>query len=221
MVDPKVAVILLNWNNKGDTLECIESLKRVTYPNFEVLVVDNGSSDDSVSSIRAAYPDVTLIENKANLGFTGGNNVGIRQALANGADYVLLLNNDTVVDPAFLDKLVQVMESDPSIGIAGPKMYYYSEPRRIWCTGGKVNHWRGEAWNLGNDEIDVGNFDKLTDVDFMNGCALIVTRKVLEDIGMLHEPMFCYFEENDFCARAKKHGYRIVYVPASKIWHWV
>ena len=122
----KVTIILLNWNGKEDTIECLESLKHITYPNYEILLVDNGSTDGSVECFRERYPGMEIIENGENLGFAEGNNVGIRRAMDEGADYVLLLNNDTVVDPEFLGELVKVGESDPKIGIVGPKICYYN-----------------------------------------------------------------------------------------------
>jgi GT2 family glycosyltransferase len=135
---PRVDIIVLNWNGLRDTLHCLQSLKRADYPAFRVLVVDNGSSDASSTSIRQRFPEVTLIENSENLGFTGGNNIGMRQALEEEADYVLLLNNDTEVAPDAVRLLVETAESDPRIGIAGPIIYYYDRPKMIWeaCLAG-------------------------------------------------------------------------------------
>lgn len=218
---PRVAIILLNWNNKEDTLDCIRSLKCIGYPNFEIIVADNGSTDDSVKVIKGSYPEITLIENRKNLGFAAGNNAGIRPALLNNADYILLLNNDTVVDPKFLDELIRVAESDPKIGVVGPKIYYYSEPGRIWFAGGRVNYWLGETGHVGNLEPDEGQYDKVSDTDFITGCALLIKRKVLDEVGLLNETMGFYFEDNDLCARIKRRGYRVVYVPTSLVWHKV
>lgn len=216
---PRAAIIVLNWNNKRDTVECIKSLGKIDYPNFEVILVDNGSSDDSVKTIKETFPNITLIENGKNLGFAGGNNTGIRSALQGDFDYFLLLNNDTVVDPSFLTELIKVAEIDPGIGILGPKIFYYDEPKRIWFAGGIINYWSGHLYHKGYQEIDEGKYDVVQDVDSITGCALLVKRKVLEDIGLLYEDMFLYFEDTDLCARAYKKGYRLVYVPASLIWH--
>ncbi len=218
---PRVAIILVNWNNKADTLDCLRSLGSVTYPACEAIVIDNGSTDGSAAAIREAYPGIVMIEAGKNLGFTGGNNIGMRKALEAGADYVLLLNNDTVVDPSFLDALVEVAESDPIIGVVGPKIYYFREPKKIWFLGGRINYWSGEAGAIGKNEADDGKYDKPEDTDLINGCAMLVKREVLEAVGLLYEPMFCYLEENDFCARVKKHGYRLMYVPGAVIWHKV
>ena len=218
---PKVDIIVINWNNKADTIACLDSLKSLNYPDFKIIVIDNGSTDDSVIGIKKAYPSITLIENRKNLGFSGGNNVGIRLALNDGADYVLLINNDTVVDSGFLGELIRVVESDPSIGIVGPKIYYYDDPKRIWFAGGAINYWWGHLYHVGYMEEDVGKYDVIRDVDSITGCAMLIKRKVLEEIGLLCEDMFLYFEDTDFCVRAYKKGYRLVYVPTSVIWHKV
>jgi len=218
---PKVAIIVLNWNNRVDTLECLQSLQSIDYIDHEVIVVDNGSTDDSVSEIKRQYPGLTLLETKKNLGFAGGNNEGIRLALQKAVDYVLLLNNDTVVDPKFLDRLVEAMESSPEIGIAGPKIYYFKEPNRIWFAGGKINYRSGNTSHVGELELDKGQYDEIRDTDFMTGCAMLIKRKVLDDIGLLDDRMFLYYEDSDFCARAHRRGYRIQVVPSSFIWHKV
>src|SRR3989304_8553833 len=129
---PPVYVIVLSWNGKNDTLECLASLQQLTYPNARVVVVDNASSDGTCDAIRSAFPNIELIVNNSNLRFAGGNNVGIRRSLERGAKYVLVLNNDTVVDRDFLSRLVEAAESDKKIGVVGPKIYYYDKPRRIW-----------------------------------------------------------------------------------------
>ncbi|MDI6896786.1 glycosyltransferase family 2 protein, partial [Methanocella conradii] len=177
--------------------------------------------DGSVVAISEAFPNVTLVENGKNLGFAAGNNVGIRLALKGAYDYVLLLNNDTVVDPCFLRAMVATADADPAIGIVGPKIYYYDDPKRIWFAGGHVNHWLGETSHVGQNELDDGRYDVIKDTDFITGCALLIKRKALEEIGLLDERMGFYFEDNDLCARARKRGYRIVYVPEAKIWHKV
>jgi GT2 family glycosyltransferase len=218
---PKVAIIVLNWNNKEDTLDCIRSLQGIDYPDHEVILVDNGSTDDSVSAVRLAYPALEILETHRNLGFAGGNNEGIRLALRKGVDYVLLLNNDTVVDPNFLSRLVEAAESSADIGIAGPKIYYFKEPKRIWSAGGKINYRSGNTSHIGELEMDEGQYDEVRDTDFMTGCAMLIRRKVLDDIGYLDDRMFLYYEDSDFCARAHRHGYRILFVPSSFVWHKV
>jgi len=218
---PGVAIILLNWNNGADTLDCLRSLKAIDYADYRIIVADNGSSDGSAAAIREAHPDVTLLENGKNLGFAAGNNAAIRLALEGAYDYVLLLNNDTVVDPGFLHALVAAAEADPAIGIVGPKIYYHGDPKRIWFAGGRVDFWLGETSHVGQNEPDAGRYDETKDTGFITGCALLIKRKTLEDVGLLDERMGFYFEDNDLCARAREHGYRVVYTPKAVVWHKV
>jgi GT2 family glycosyltransferase len=219
---PKVSIVLLNLNGYADTSDCIKSLEQIDYPNYEVIVVDNGSSDGSGERLAGEFPGVRMIVSKNNLGFTGGNNLGMQDALQRGADYVLLLNNDTVVDRAFLSHLVQVAESDPTIGLAGPKIYYFSEPERIWYAGGDVNLVAGACDHAGKDELDTnGRFSKVADTGFITGCAFLVKARVLRHIGLLDDKLFVYWEDTDFCERARKQGYRRVFVPQSHVWHKV
>ncbi len=217
---PHVTIIVLNWNGLNDTLDCLESLGQLDYQGYRVLVVDNGSVDGSVPVIRERFPEVTIIENGENLGYAGGNNVGLRYAMAQGADYALLLNNDTVVDPAFLRILVDVVEAEPAVGIAGPTIYYHKRPDVIWSAGGAIDWRRGSTRMVGLDVQDVGQFGKNPrEVDFVTGCALLVRVKAIEEAGELDERFFMYYEETEWCVRITRAGYRIIHVPQAKIWH--
>jgi hypothetical protein len=216
---PKVSIIILNWNGLEDTIECLESLKKITYSNYEVVVVDNGSQGDAVEVLREKFGDyIHVIENDKNYGFAEGNNIGMRYALANfNPDYILLLNNDIVVAADFLTELVKAAESDSSIGIVGPKIYSYDEPNKISFVGTKM-HW----WDVGTppvNEIDVGQFDELREVDVVIGCALLIKRIVVEKIGLLYSGYFAYYEEAEWCVKCRKAGYKVVYVPRAKLWH--
>ena len=219
---PRVAVILLNWNQPEFTLACLQSLKRVDYPAYDVVVVDNGSVDGSPAVIREAFPAITLIENSRNLGFAAGNNVGIRYALDHGADYVLLLNNDTEVSPDLLRRLVAVGEADPQIGALGPKIYYYDHAKVIWSAGGAVDR-LGRAHHLGENQVDgweSGDGEGgVQDVAYVTGCAILVKRHVVERLGPLDERFFIYFEETEWCSRIHRAGFRVVYVPQARLWH--
>ena len=220
MTMPKVFIIILNWNGYQDTVECLQSVRRLTYPSCKVIVVDNGSSDGSVAKLKEEFKEVFYIENKENLGFATGNNVGISYALENGADYILLLNNDTVVERYFLDALARVAESDERIGIVGPKIYAgMPESSVLWGAGGEIDWGHGRTYHTGYHETDHGQWDKIRDVDYVSGCAMLIKRKVLEDVGLLDERYFLYYEETDFCMRANRTGFRVVYVPDAKIWH--
>lgn len=217
---PRVTIIVLNWNGLADTLECLESLAGLDYPSYEVVVVDNGSTDGSVEAVRGRFPQVTLIENGENLGFTGGNNVGLRHALAGGADYALLLNNDTEVAPDFLHCLVEAMEADPLAGIAGPTIYYHERPDLVWSAGGAIDWRRGKTWMVGLNTPEAGQLGDLPrQVDFVTGCALLVKRAVVEQVGMLDERFFAYYEEAEWCVRARRAGFRITHVPQARVWH--
>jgi GT2 family glycosyltransferase len=217
--NPKVAVILVNYKGQRDTLECLDSLGRLTYEPRDVILVDQASKDGTPAAVRRLFPWVHVIENAVNNGFTGGNNVGMRAALERGADCLFLLNNDTTVDPGLLEPLVRLAQSDPAIGIVGPKMLYHSDPDIIWSMGGRVD-WRGNSRLLGEGSRDAPG-DAPRDVDFIVGCGLMVKRDVLLRVGLLDERYFMYYEESDLCARVRKAGYRVVYQPVARLWHKV
>lgn len=224
---PKVFIIVLNWNGWQDTIECLGSLQKVYYPNFEVAVVDNGSTDESVQKIDEFLKSpqnklqAASCELQANLGFSGGNNAGIRYALKHGTDYVLLLNNDTTVAPDFLSKLVEAGESDPLIGVAGPLIFFYHDPSRVWFAGGKINWLMNKGTHLHYQETDRGQLSHNFETDYITGCALLIKREAVERIGLMTEDYFLYYEDADWSIRAKKAGYKIVLVPEAKIWHKV
>jgi len=217
---PKVAIIVLNWNGRDDTLACIASLLKIDYAAYEIVVVDNGSTDDSVAVIRAAYPQVTLLKTDNNLGYVGGNNVGLEYAGATQADYALLLNNDTEVAPDFLRLLVDVAEADPKVGIVGPTIYYFDQPDVIWSAGGGINWNKGLTWMIGVNETDKGQFGIAPrSVDFVTGCALLIKMSIVNLIGQLDSRFFAYYEETEWCVRVTRAGYKILHVPSSKLWH--
>ena len=220
MNSPRVVIVVLSWNGRDDTLNCLASLRLLTYPAYQVVVVDNGSTDGSVEAIRAEYPDVSLIETGENLGYVGGNNAGLSWALERGGDYVLLLNNDTEVAPEFLSELVRVAESVPSVGIVGPTIYYFDRPQTIWSAGGAIDWARGETRMIGLDEADTGQFGcEPRPVDFVTGCALLVKSRVIQQIGMLDLRFFAYYEDAEWSVRAARAGFAIWHVPSAKIWH--
>jgi len=217
---PRVAVIVLTWNGRDLTLACLESLRSMRAVGVETVVVDNASSDGTVAAVRERHGEsVTLIENADNLGFSAGNNVGIAYALRRGARFILLLNNDTSVDPDFIDELVSPMERDARIGITGPKIYYYTPRDQIWFAGGEVRMSRGVARHVGIRETDHGQYDEPREVDYVTGCALMARREVYESVGMLDPSYAAYFEDTDLCMRARRAGYRLLYVPTARVWH--
>jgi len=214
-----VYVIILNWNGWRDTLECLTSCQKIIYPNYRVLVVDNGSTDGSEAVIRERFPDVEMLQTGENLGFAGGCNSGIRYALDRQARYIWLLNNDTVVEPNALQALVSIMEADESIGMTGSKILYHDSPEVIWFAGGIIDWQKGDTGHTGQGETDRGQYDHVREVDYITGCSLMAGRGMIEEVGLMDEQFFLYFEETDWCLRAGKLGYKSVYVPESVIYH--
>ncbi len=218
MPTPKVLIILLNWNGKNDTIECIESLKKLTYTEYDILVIDNGSSEDPSDAFKQLFPDILIIRNGCNLGFAGGNNIGIQYGLDRGYEYLLLLNNDTIVDSGFLDELIDASDSDAKIGIVGPIIYQYDNKNVVQSAGMNVSKYGVKSDNIGYNEKDHGQFHA-SERDFITGCAMLVKRKVFEHLGGLDPKYFAYWEDMDFCMRARKKGFKIYFTPESRIWH--
>jgi FkbM family methyltransferase len=219
---PRVGVVVLSYNGRDLTLACIESLRAVDWPETEIVVVDNHSEDDSVAAIRRETPEVTLIENDANLGFPGGCNVGIRHALEQGCDYVLLLNNDTTVASDCIRRLIEAAEEEGAARILCPLVYYADTPDLIW--------YAGSAWNPariynggyhGRGERDVGQFDGVRSTGAATGAAVLIAREVFEQIGLLEEALFLQAEDVEFSARATATGFGISVVSDAKVWHHV
>jgi len=217
---PKVAITILNWNGVTDTNECLQSLQAITYPNYETIVIDNGSQGDDVEILRRRFADsIRLIANDQNYGFAGGCNRGLRYALDRGADYVLLLNNDVVVEPGFLSQLVQAAQALPDLAAACPKIYFYDRPNVVQSTGGRVNPWTGTSRQVGRGEADKGQYNQIAVRDYADGACMLIKREALERVGLLDEDYFAYWEETDWCARARALGLRCYYIPVAKVWH--
>jgi hypothetical protein len=212
---PKVSIIILNWNGLKDTIECLESLKKINYPNYEVIVVDNGSEGNDADVLEERYGDyIRLIRNKENLGFAGGNNIGIKYSLEKGGEFFLILNNDVVVERNFLEPLVEDILKDEKIGIIGPVNYNYYQPSKIISAGRRINFWKGS-------NIEVFSLEEPTEVESLWGCCLLIKKDVIDKIGYFYEPYFLFFEETDYCLKARRAGFKIVCEPKSKIWHKV
>lgn len=215
---PSVINVILNTNRCADTLECLSSLASSSYCNHRTIVLDNASTDGSVEAIRAQFPEVQVISLERNLGYTGNNNVGIREAINQGADWVFVLNEDTLVAEDCLAQLVTTAEGDPGVGIAGPLVYHHDEPTVIQSAGGQLDkHWL--AVHIGQNEQDRGQYNQPREVDYISGCAILVRRQVIQQIGDLEERFFYYWEENDWCARAREHGWKVMFVPHARLWH--
>jgi GT2 family glycosyltransferase len=224
-LQPAVYAVILNWNQGEMTADCLDSLARQDYSNFHVVIVDNGSEDDSPAMLRERFPYVTILEIGENLGYSLGNNVGIRQAMSKGADYILLLNNDTEVDPTMLTRLVDVAESDPGIGMVGPTMYYAEPPDMIWSATNFIDWQRATVVREHMGRLDDGMSSLLPEspqqVDAIDTCALLVNREVISKIGLMNGDYFINYDDVDWNVRARKAGYKLVYVPTARMWHKV
>ena len=236
---PKVSIILLNHNNLRDTKECLESLKDIDYPNFEVILVDNNSQEEFFDEIKNNFSNVRIFRLKENRGFAAGNNFGIKVALEGKADYVLLLNNDTLVAPDFLSRLVETFERPPSrmrdlqgreyshiqskqIGVIGPKIYFASNPQKIWFIGGQIKRAFSRGIHIRYDSYDKGNTSQLPFiVDYISGCCMLVSSRVIKEVGLMREDFFLYYEDVDWCFRMRQKSFLVVSEPRSVIWHKV
>jgi GT2 family glycosyltransferase len=219
--DPRLIVIVLTWNGKGDVLECLESVAKTDYGNFETVVVDNASTDGTAEEVRARFPGVTIVANAANLGYAGGNNAGMRVCAGRGAEFYLLLNNDLVLEPGCIRELVDVAGLHPEGGMFGPKTYQYGSDRVLDFVGGALDWKTGATKSVGVGEKDLGQYDEVRDYDFMNGHALLVRKSVTDEIGLLDEDYFIYNEETDWCVRARRRGWACLYAPRAVVWHKV
>lgn len=226
----KVGIVVLNYNGWENTLKCIESLKRSRkyFKEVEIIVVDNNSTDGSQTHL-AKLGDVSLILNNENLGYSGGNNIGIKSALTSKCDYVLIINNDTYIDELFLKNIFKSKERD---AISSPKIYFapgfeFHKDRYlktdlgkvIWYAGGQIDWSNIIGMHIGVDEVDAGQFNEKKKIDFATGACMLVKKEVFEKIGMFDEKYFLYLEDMDFCVRAKKAGFGITFIPQAKVWH--
>ena len=214
---PKVSIIILNWNGLTDTTECLESLLKITYPNYNVILVDNASEGDDVDILRQQYGDyIEILQNDENYGFAKGNNIGVRHALERDAAYVLLLNNDTTVDPRFLDELILAAEGDRGLGILCPMIYWYHQPDKVWFGGGfKVSLWRGTCTQ--DRRLDLSQ--PVIPSQVATGAAMLVRRETIGRIGVLPEYYFFGIEDFDYSFHAVSEGFRIGVVANAKVWH--
>jgi GT2 family glycosyltransferase len=216
MGQPKVVIIILNWNRGADTLQCLAALRHCVYSDRQIIVVDNASTDGSPDEIRARFPEVNLIQNQRNLGYAGGNNLGMKHALQRGADYVWLLNNDAVVEPDTLSELVAAGEKDKKVGLLSPVIYHYDSPQRIQSCGTRF-----DPRAFATDAItDLGVLATVPNAELcLWGTALLIKREVIERIGDLNEEFFAYVEDIDFSLRAIKAGYLNKTVLSSRVIH--
>lgn len=230
----KVAVVILHYKGEEDTLKCIDSLFR-EHPNrklFKLIVVSNASSEKFCFRLKRNYANIEVIENQENLGFSKGNNIGIKKALVQGCEFIILLNNDTIVGPKLVENLVSFAKTNVTIGLVSPKIYFapgneyhknrYKDTEKgkvIWYAGGILDWQNVYASHRGVDQKDSGRFGESVDTDFVTGCCVLIKKAVIEKIGFLDEKYFLYFEDIDYSIRAKRGGFRVVYYPGTHIWH--
>jgi GT2 family glycosyltransferase len=220
---PTVSIVVLNWNGKETVYDTIASVLNLASPTPSVIVVDNASTDGSDAEIERRFPQVTLIRNTANLGFAAGNNVGIAHAQESGADCVLLLNNDTRLEPSAVNWMVSALFADSRRGAVVPKIYFYSprEERRIWAAGARWSTWPPRVTMRGYRQQDVGQYDMPGAVEYATGCALLIRRETFEAIGLLDESYFMYQEDYAFCDRVRAHDLTLWYEPRAEVYHLV
>lgn len=216
-LQPLVSIIAVNYNQPQVTREFLDSVKDITYPNYEIFVVDNGSPQQGIQALIPDYPWVKFIISPQNLGFAGGNNLAIKEA--KGA-YILLLNNDTEVPVGFLEPLVNAMQQNPKIGMASPKIKYFFEDNMIQYAGSpEINVFTGRGEAFGKKQKDLGQFDKSTQTAYIHGAAVLVSRKVLDKTGLMDDSYFLYYEELDWCKRCRNDGFEVWYIAESMVLH--
>jgi GT2 family glycosyltransferase len=220
---PRVFVLILNYNGRDMTIECVESVLKSGYPDFRVLVIDNGSTDGSVRVLRARFGDaIDYVENHENLGYSGGFNAGLEYAfMKKQADYCLVMNNDTVLDHRAIAELVNAAQTDHKIGFATGKVYFHDRPDTLQTVGKKEDPVRWNGDHIGYGEIDRGQYDDVAERIFTDDIYTLVSRRMYLDIGGYSTMFFLQGEEYDWQARAKRKGYRIMYVPQARLWHKV
>lgn len=216
---PKVFIIILNFNSCLETINCIESLSKITYPNYEIIVVDNASSDDSEDEIKAHFTDITVIQSGENLGYAKGNNIGISYALDKGADYICILNNDVVVENGFLEPVVAILENRQDVGMASPCICDFKQRNYIQSMGAYINLYTGLAQAKFKNVLFNKMKDRELEVDYLGGACFVVKRQVFESIGLIPENYFLFFEETEFCLKAARKGYKLICTAKSKVYH--
>ena len=216
-----IYVILVNYNGLNDTLECIDSISKSTVKDYRIVVVDNDSKDGTKEYFEShTLNNVVYIHSDKNGGFSYANNIGIKYALDNDADYVLLLNNDTLVEPNFLEQLEKAAKENEKSIVSGKILYAYDK-KHIWYAGGSFSYVTGRSKHIGINEVDSGQYDKNQEVSMLSGCCMFIPRKVLEEVGLMDEKYFLYCEDLEYGCRMVNKGYKLIYEPAAVIYHKV
>lgn len=217
--DLSIAIILVNWNGLDFTRACLDSLRNVDFPDFKVILIDNASQNQEGLRLKKSYPEIELIENSENLGFSGGNNVGLRLALKQGFSHLMLLNNDTIVEPDFLGEMMRKFLQDPRLGVVQPLILFLNDSRKIWSAGGRWIPNLGRAITLG-DRDPLADFRcKKEDLDWATGCCMLISREAILATGLLNEQYFAYFEDVEWSLRFRKAGFGIALAEKAVIYH--
>ncbi len=230
----KIFIVTINYNSEKETHDCIASLKKLVVKDvgLQIVIVDNASKIPfTLTSLEKKDSSSHVLRSETNLGFTGGNNLGISFALSHNADYILLINNDTIVEKQMLEFLISSIEKE-NVGLAVPKIYFakghefhldrYKKEelgKVIWFAGGDIDWKNGVSFHRGVDEVDKGQYDKEEPIGFATGCCMLFKKEVFERIGMFDNTYFLYFEDADICERVKRAGYKIMYQPKAIMWH--
>lgn len=214
----KVCIVIVNYNGGKYQNECIRTLKEMTFNDFEIVVIDNASTDDSVMKLQEVYPEVKVIECKSNTGVTGGNNIGIKYSMQSGAEYTVLMNNDIETDPQLLSELLS-RASQKTVTV--PKIYYYEPSNMLWFAGGQFDWNKGGAHHIGIHEMEESKYDIEKSIDYSPTCCMMIHNSIFKKVGLMDENFFMYYDDADFCARLGQEGIEIRYVPTAKMWHKV
>lgn len=220
----KLAIILINYNNYKDTIDCIESIYKVSYNSKKIILVDNGSGNESSvylqKSISEKGYELDFLQLENNLGFAGGNNYAIQYAVNKGYRLFWLLNNDTEIDPDSIKPMVELITSDPQCGAVGSKIYYWNTDI-IWSAGGFINKWTGQSSVRGKNNTDSNEYNSVINCDYLTGCSLLIRYEALQSVGLMKDDYFLYYEETDWCVRAARKGWKMLYCPSSIVYHKV
>lgn len=216
---PGVAIIIVNWNSYDMTSQCLVSLRSLQYPDFSTVVVDNGSTDGSADRLETDFPEIVLLRNQENRGFTGGNNTGIAYAIENDFAYLMLLNNDTVITPPFLTCLINCINAAPSIGAIQPKIMYNYDRSVIWNAGTALNNFLFTFKTIGENEKDEGLYDKAGEIPWITGCCFLVRTDIIRQIGPLDDKFFIYYEDVDWSLKIRNRSHKLWYEPKAVIYH--
>ena len=218
---PAVHVVIVNWNRWPDTLACVSSVMASEYHHITVWVVDNNSCEGDAAVLQATWPQVSILYNKANLGFAAAVNMGIQQALHAGADYIFTLNNDAVLAPSCVSELLTAAEADSRRGIIGPKIYYLDRPTHIWFAGANRHPWLLSLLDFGRGQPDGPRWQEAKAVTYLTAGAMLTRKEVFANIGLFDPHYFMYYEDCDFALKVVAAGYLLWYTPTAKVWHTV